>query len=110
MTKQEWGVKRVCPTTGKRFYDLNRAPVVSPYTGEVVEIDDPARRAGFAVSGYSAERAKPRAKSQTTEDDELLVEDDAPEVDLDEDLLEDEDDNNVSLDDLTDVASDADDD
>ncbi|MGB1705578.1 MAG: FYDLN acid domain-containing protein, partial [Paracoccaceae bacterium] len=22
MPKEEWGVKRVCPTTGKRFYDL----------------------------------------------------------------------------------------
>ena len=24
MPKEEWGTKRVCPTTGKRFYDLNR--------------------------------------------------------------------------------------
>ena len=39
MPKQEWGTKRICPTTGKRFYDLNRVPVVSPYTGEVVDID-----------------------------------------------------------------------
>ena len=39
MPKEEWGVKRVCPTTGKRFYDLNRNPIVSPYTGEVVELD-----------------------------------------------------------------------
>ena len=39
MPKEEWGVKRVCPTTGKRFYDLNKNPVVSPYTGEVVELD-----------------------------------------------------------------------
>ena len=39
MPKEEWGVKRVCPTTGKRFYDLNKTPIVSPYTGEVVELD-----------------------------------------------------------------------
>ena len=39
MPKEEWGVKRVCPTTGKRFYDLNKDPIVSPYTGEVVELD-----------------------------------------------------------------------
>ena len=38
MPKEEWGVKRVCPTTGKRFYDLNKDPIVSPYTGEVVEL------------------------------------------------------------------------
>ena len=39
MPKEEWGVKRGCPTTGKRFYDMGRNPVVSPYSGEVVEID-----------------------------------------------------------------------
>ena len=39
MPKEEWGVKRVCPTTGKRFYDLNKNPIVSPYTGDVVELD-----------------------------------------------------------------------
>ncbi len=39
MPKEEWGVKRVCPKTGKRFYDLNINPIVSPYTGEVVELD-----------------------------------------------------------------------
>jgi hypothetical protein len=39
MPKAEWGTKRVCPTTGKRFYDLNADPIVSPYTGEVVTLD-----------------------------------------------------------------------
>ena len=39
MPKEEWGVKRLCPTTGKRFYDMNRNPIVSPYTGEAVALD-----------------------------------------------------------------------
>ncbi len=34
MAKPELGTKRVCPTTGRKFYDLNRDPVVSPYSGE----------------------------------------------------------------------------
>jgi uncharacterized protein (TIGR02300 family) len=34
----EFGTKRICPTTGKKFYDLNKKPVISPYTGEVVPI------------------------------------------------------------------------
>ena len=38
MAKAELGTKRVCPTTGRKFYDLNKDPVVSPYTGEVVPI------------------------------------------------------------------------
>ncbi|MEO0637839.1 MAG: TIGR02300 family protein [Pseudomonadota bacterium] len=27
------GTKRVCPETGKKFYDLGKDPIVSPYTG-----------------------------------------------------------------------------
>lgn len=34
MAKPELGTKRVCPTTGRKFYDLNRDPIVSPYSGE----------------------------------------------------------------------------
>lgn len=38
MAKSELGTKRVCPTTGRKFYDLNKDPVISPYTGEVVPV------------------------------------------------------------------------
>ena len=38
MAKAELGTKRVCPTTGRKFYDLNKNPVISPYSGEVVPI------------------------------------------------------------------------
>ena len=38
MAKAELGTKRVCPVTGRKFYDLNKDPVISPYTGEVVPI------------------------------------------------------------------------
>jgi uncharacterized protein (TIGR02300 family) len=34
VAKPELGTKRVCPTTGRKFYDLNKDPVVSPYSGE----------------------------------------------------------------------------
>lgn len=34
VAKPELGTKRVCPITGRKFYDLNKDPVVSPYTGE----------------------------------------------------------------------------
>ena len=44
MPKAEWGVKRVCPTTGKRFYDLNKSPIISPYSGEVVDIEQSRRK------------------------------------------------------------------
>ena len=38
MAKAELGTKRVCPETGRKFYDLNKNPVISPYTGKVVPI------------------------------------------------------------------------
>ena len=39
MAKEEWGTKRICPETGKRFYDLNNSPVISPYTGKEITLD-----------------------------------------------------------------------
>jgi uncharacterized protein (TIGR02300 family) len=38
MAKADLGTKRVCPDTGRKFYDLNKTPVISPYTGKVVPI------------------------------------------------------------------------
>jgi uncharacterized protein (TIGR02300 family) len=34
VAKAELGTKRIDPETGKKFYDLNRDPIVSPYTGK----------------------------------------------------------------------------
>ncbi|QND49048.1 TIGR02300 family protein [Rhizobium lusitanum] len=34
MVKVALGTKRTDPDNGKKFYDLNRDPVVSPYTGK----------------------------------------------------------------------------
>ncbi|ATN32385.1 TIGR02300 family protein [Rhizobium sp. ACO-34A] len=34
MAKAELGTKRTDPDTGKKFYDLNKNPIVSPYTGK----------------------------------------------------------------------------
>ena len=45
MAKAELGTKRVCPDTGRKFYDLNKDPVISPYTGKVVPVETPVSRA-----------------------------------------------------------------
>jgi uncharacterized protein (TIGR02300 family) len=39
MAKPELGTKRVCPETGRKFYDLNKDPVISPYTGKIVPVE-----------------------------------------------------------------------
>lgn len=45
MAKAELGTKRVCPETGRKFYDLNKDPVISPYTGKVVPVETYVSRA-----------------------------------------------------------------
>ena len=99
MPKAEWGTKRLCPTTGKRFYDLNRTPIVSPYTGEVVDIESVRRR---AVGAIIASEAKSSALLDEELDSDDLIEAGAEDADLDEELLED-DDETVALDELADV-------
>ena len=108
MPKEEWGTKRVCPTTGKRFYDLNADPIVSPYTGEVLEVDASKSRM-IAADAEDAVTAK--AKEAQIDDDDLLDDDDDVDVDLDDDILDDDedDDDTVPLDDIADVTSSDDD-
>ena len=108
MPKEEWGTKRVCPTTGKRFYDLNRSPIVSPYTGDVVDIESARRKlAASVISGVSPEKDEDTLVDDLDADDDLL-ETAETDADLDDDLLEEDADDNVSLDDLADVAGDDD--
>ncbi|MBR0773846.1 TIGR02300 family protein [Bradyrhizobium diazoefficiens] len=61
MAKSELGTKRICPTTGKKFYDLNKNPVISPYTGEVVPIAPvaPARATRGAEARSMAQDTAP---------------------------------------------------
>ena len=57
MAKPELGTKRVCPETGRKFYDLNKDPVISPYTGKVVPVEVPTSRARPDQAAASAQRA-----------------------------------------------------
>ena len=107
MPKEEWGTKRICPTTGKRFYDLNKTPVISPYTGEVVDIESARRKMAAAVISRSTPDKDDEVLVDDLEaDDDLLETGVADDAELDDDLLEDDADDNVSLDDLADVAGD----
>ena len=109
MPKEEWGTKRLCPTTGKRFYDMNRNPIVSPYTGDVVELDSTKTRM-IAADAEDAVTAKAKAATASEDEDQVLDDDDV-DVELDDDLLDDddEDEDTVPLEELADVAADDDD-
>ncbi len=107
MPKEEWGTKRVCPTTGRRFYDLNKDPVVSPYTGEVVNLD--TGKASRTITADKADKAKKEEAVIEDEEDVVLDDDDDADVDLGDDVLDDDDNDDVSLDEIADVAADDDD-
>jgi uncharacterized protein (TIGR02300 family) len=107
MPKEEWGTKRLCPTTGKRFYDLNKDPIVSPYTGEIVNLDT-----GGKTRAAIAEKTDKDAEEElelVDDADDVLEDDSDSDVEIDDDLLEDDDDDNVSLDDIADVPANDDD-
>lgn len=104
MPEPQWGTKRVCPTTGKRFFDMNATPVISPYTGQVVNIDTGRNRTMVA----DAEDMQSKKQAKSLDDDDMLLEDDddAADADLEDEVLEDDEDDTVSLEELADVATD----
>jgi len=64
VAKPELGTKRVCPVTGRKFYDLNKDPVISPYTGQVVPIET-------VVTRGRPEPARPAAVPEEVEAPEV---------------------------------------
>ena len=128
MAKSELGTKRICPTTGKKFYDLNKTPVISPYTGEVVPIAPPAPARGrAAAAAVVPEAAAPEAAELETvsleeADAEATgkVKSELPETEDDieaDETIDDEDDDSTFIaeeeegeDDVTDIIGDVSDD
>lgn len=106
MPKEEWGTKRICPTTGRRFYDLGKTPIVSPYTGETVTLDANTRT---RVAAPEKPKVVEEEEVVENEQDDILAEDNTDDVENDDDLLEDDEDDNVSLDEIADVPANDDD-
>ena len=90
MPKKEWGVKRVCPETGKRFYDLNREPVVSPYTGMPIDVEEEKDQPEIKEAEGSHKPGDVEVEGAVQDDSDSHV--------LDEDAVIDDDDGDVSLD------------
>jgi uncharacterized protein (TIGR02300 family) len=79
VAKTDLGTKRVCPDTGRKFYDLGKTPVISPYTGKVVPIVLPPQSRSRPES--AAARPAPVDEVETvtpeTEDAEFVSLEDA---------------------------------
>jgi uncharacterized protein (TIGR02300 family) len=92
VARAELGTKRIDPETGKKFYDLNKDPIVSPYTGKSYPIsffitEAPALKE--AVRAKAADADEDEEEIEVEAEDEILVEEDAEIVTL-EDADEDE--------------------
>jgi uncharacterized protein (TIGR02300 family) len=74
VAKPELGTKRTCPETGRKFYDLNRDPVISPYTGNSY----PVSAFEVVVKG----RGIPAAAKKEEAEEEAEVEVDTGDVEL----------------------------
>ena len=110
LASDERGTKRTCPVTGKKFYDLNKDPVISPYTGKSYP---------FSFFEAATEKAAAKFVAKKVEDDE---DEDLEEVDIDLaaqaagaevtslDDAEDPDDAGDDIPDVDDVAVDVEDD
>jgi hypothetical protein len=105
MPKDEWGVKRLCPTCSTRFYDLRHDPMTCPTCGAVFSVESLS-----AVKPKALRTEKLRPEPVDLEDLPELEHDDAIESDddLDDEILEDEEDS-VDLEDIADVGSDEED-
>jgi len=68
VAKSDLGTKRICPTTGKKFYDLNKNPVISPYTGEVVPIAPVAPPRATRGAAAAAATTAPAAEAAAAAD------------------------------------------
>lgn len=104
MPKDEWGVKRLCPHCGSRFYDLQRDPMTCPecshsYTAESLV----AGRGRTMIAEKAVVKEREIDIDDLAEDTEL--EEETADVELDDDLLEDDEDDNVSLDEIADVSA-----
>jgi uncharacterized protein (TIGR02300 family) len=110
------GLKRICTSCGTRFYDLNKRPIICPncateFTGDVKL---KSRRGRLPADAKKDEPQK--AAIAAHEEDEILVEDEEIDVvsleDVEEDVDDEEDDAAIKLpeDDLTDLDDFEDDD
>ena len=128
MAKAELGTKRIDPETGRKFYDLNKDPIVSPYTGKSYPLNFFEETSVAKVMEKAAAEEEDVAEVDTENPEVELVSleeadegangddipdlgDDEVEIDNDDDdtfLEEDEDDDNDGLSDLIGVNDDDD--
>jgi uncharacterized protein (TIGR02300 family) len=115
MPKDEWGTKRACPKCGVRFYDLNKDPITGPCGAvyDLASITELYKKPVKETAQKTEEIAEtsPILEPDDLSSDPIILDDDAV-IELEDELLEDDDDDDdgsVSLEELTDVATESED-
>ena len=91
MAKPEWGRKRTCQVCGKKFYDLNKSPIICPYCPEVVEFDPDfylKSRKGKNLSIKAVSEKKQKMSDDMTNIDDIDTDTDDEVVSDDDPLLD----------------------
>ena len=101
MAKPEWGIKRICPSCGLKYYDLNKSPITCPSCKMVFDPD-------IYLKSRKGKNFSPKVVAENTEvitelddmevnDDEEVVSDDDPILEINKDDKNDDGEDNVSI-------------
>src|SRR5262245_63582166 len=90
MSKPARGTKRVCPSCGARFYDLNRTPIVCPVCQSIYQLTPPpSRRWQRAQPAETRKVEDQEAEAPVVEGPEIVsleeAEEETSEVPIDDD-------------------------
>lgn len=104
MAKPEWGLKRICPQCGTRYYDMKKNPPVCPSCGAIFDPE------ALTKSRRGRSNAEEKAKKAVPTPDEI---EDLPIVDgeADDAIIEDADElgeDDVDVEDVVEVEADED--
>ena len=100
MAKPEWGKKRTCQVCGKKYYDLNKTPMICPSCGAEFDLDITLRtRKGKSLSSKVISNNDNDLTAEISNLDDIENVSDSEVVSDDDPLLEiDNDDQNVIAD------------
>ena len=91
MSKPARGTKRVCPSCGARFYDLNRTPIVCPVCQSVYQVTPPPTRRGERAQPVETRKVEePEAEAPVLEGPEIVSLEEAEEGTSEDPAEEDE--------------------
>lgn len=89
MAKAEWGIKRICPNCGTRYYDMRKDPPTCPSCGTT--FDPEALLRSRRARPIPVEEVKAKVAPETEDEDTLGVDAEEEETVADDPATEDED-------------------